>query len=112
MNLPRRLSHRGARVRLTIVVLAALLAVLGCYLVVLDRVTAQGAAEAQYPPEPTGPTGPALQEVILPPVNICHVTGDPTNPYEVQSIPRNQISTHQAHGDIYPVPAGGCPGPP
>jgi hypothetical protein len=102
MNLLRRLWRGGAHVKLTIF----LLAVLGCYLVVLDRVTAQGVVEDQYTaPQPT----PA--EVILP-VEICHhIGGDPANPYEVITIGSNELSAHLAHGDIRPVPPGGCPGP-
>jgi hypothetical protein len=43
-------------------------------------------------------------------VNICHVTGSATNPsFELTSIPEEALKGHLGHGDIYPVPAAGCP---
>lgn len=45
------------------------------------------------------------------PVNACHATGDPANPYEEITIDsRATAEEHLAHpGDFYPVPEGGCP---
>ena len=42
-------------------------------------------------------------------VTFCHVTGSDTNPYEVKTLPKAALQGHLDHGDIYPVPAGGCP---
>jgi len=42
-------------------------------------------------------------------ITICHATGSETNPYVEITISENAWPAHQAHGDIYPVPAGGCP---
>jgi hypothetical protein len=43
-------------------------------------------------------------------VNICHVTGSQTNPsFELTEIPEEALKGHLGHGDIYPVPATGCP---
>jgi len=45
------------------------------------------------------------------PVNACHATGDPANPYEEITIDSTATAEeHLAHpDDIYPVPEGGCP---
>ncbi len=44
------------------------------------------------------------------PVNACHATGDPTNPYQEITIDNTNLEEHLAHpNDIYPVPVGGCP---
>ena len=42
-------------------------------------------------------------------VEVCHRTGSRRNPYVRIEISRNALPAHQAHGDIYPVPPGGCP---
>ncbi len=42
-------------------------------------------------------------------ITICHATGSSTNPWVVITISENAWPAHQAHGDMYPVPAGGCP---
>ena len=44
------------------------------------------------------------------PVNACHATGDPENPYEEIVINNTNLQEHLAHpNDLYPVPEGGCP---
>ncbi len=44
------------------------------------------------------------------PVNACHATGDPANPYQVITIDSTNLKEHLGHpNDIYPVPEGGCP---
>ena len=46
-------------------------------------------------------------------VTLCHATGSATNPYVEITISANALAAHQRHQDgrdIYPVPAGGCPG--
>jgi ribosomal protein S14 len=42
-------------------------------------------------------------------VRICHRTGAQREPYREITINRNALRSHLAHGDIYPVPPGGCP---
>jgi hypothetical protein len=42
-------------------------------------------------------------------VSLCHRTGSQTNPYVLISISTSALPAHQQHGDIYPVPQGGCP---
>src|SRR5207248_1657596 len=42
-------------------------------------------------------------------VTICHRTGSERNPYEKITIDCSALPKHLAHGDIYPVPEGGCP---
>jgi hypothetical protein len=44
-------------------------------------------------------------------ITICHRTGSETNPFVVITISENAWPAHQQHGDIHPVPAGGCPTP-
>jgi hypothetical protein len=44
-------------------------------------------------------------------VSICH-TNTGAAPYGVLSILDSDVATHQGHGDVYPVPTGGCPPPP
>lgn len=44
-------------------------------------------------------------------VAICHRTGSQRNPWVQIEVSENALPAHQAHGDIYPVPANGCPGP-
>ena len=46
-------------------------------------------------------------------VTLCHATGSATNPYVEITISANALAAHQRHQDgrdLYPVPAGGCPG--
>jgi hypothetical protein len=43
-------------------------------------------------------------------VTICHRTGSETNPFVVITISAKAWPAHQRHGDLNPVPAGGCPG--
>ena len=45
-------------------------------------------------------------------VTICHHTGSQTNPWVVITVSENALPAHLAHGDMYPVPAGGCNAPP
>ena len=45
-------------------------------------------------------------------VTICHRTGSQTNPWVVITVSENALPAHLAHGDMYPVPAGGCNAPP
>jgi hypothetical protein len=53
------------------------------------------------------PTQPEkVNEGVL---TVCHLTSSETNPYETLTIPESALPAHQAHGDIYPVPANGCP---
>ncbi|SMB89325.1 hypothetical protein [Deinococcus hopiensis] len=42
-------------------------------------------------------------------VTLCHRTASESNPYVSVTISRNALDTHTGHGDIIPVPAGGCP---
>jgi subtilisin-like proprotein convertase family protein len=42
-------------------------------------------------------------------VTICHRTGSARNPYHEITVSCNALPAHQRHGDIYPVPSGGCP---
>ena len=42
-------------------------------------------------------------------VTICHRTGSESNPYVEITVSQNALPAHEAHGDIIPVPAGGCP---
>lgn len=44
-------------------------------------------------------------------VEVCHRTGSARNPYVRIQISGNALPAHLRHGDIYPVPASGCPGP-
>ena len=41
-------------------------------------------------------------------VDICHTTSGKA-PYQLINININALPAHLAHGDIYPVPPGGCP---
>jgi len=45
-------------------------------------------------------------------VDICHATGSASNPWVQITINENAWSAHQAHGDLRPVPPGGCSAPP
>lgn len=42
-------------------------------------------------------------------VNICHRTGSPRRPYHEITVSCDALPAHRQHGDIYPVPPGGCP---
>jgi hypothetical protein len=42
-------------------------------------------------------------------VTICHRTNSPKNPYVEITVAQQALPAHQAHGDIIPAPAGGCP---
>lgn len=41
------------------------------------------------------------------PVTVCHVLG--SGSYHLLTFDDNALRAHEAHGDIYPVPAEGCP---
>lgn len=41
------------------------------------------------------------------PVTVCHLLGNGT--YNVLTFDDNALTAHRNHGDIYPVPADGCP---
>ncbi len=46
-------------------------------------------------------------------VTLCHATGSATNPYVEITISANALAAHERHQDgrdLYPAPAGGCPG--
>ena len=43
-------------------------------------------------------------------VTICHRTGNDENPYVVITNTAGELPGHIGHGDISPVPEGGCPG--
>ncbi|MBI2546067.1 CHRD domain-containing protein [Candidatus Woesearchaeota archaeon] len=44
-------------------------------------------------------------------VEVCHATGSATNPFVEIEINNNSLAAHLGHGDIFPVPNEGCPGP-
>lgn len=41
-------------------------------------------------------------------IEICHVTDDEAKPWNVIMVSERSWPAHEAHGDKYPVPAGGC----
>lgn len=42
-------------------------------------------------------------------IEICHATDDAEKPWNIITVSeRSWSSKHEAHGDKYPVPAGGC----
>ena len=42
-------------------------------------------------------------------IEICHTTGSEKSPWQIITVSeRSWESKHEAHGDKYPVPAGGC----
>jgi hypothetical protein len=41
-------------------------------------------------------------------LEICHATGSEKNPWNVISVGEKSWPAHEAHGDKYPVPQGGC----
>ena len=43
------------------------------------------------------------------PVTVCHVLGN--GGYHLLTMDDSALKVHQGHGDLYPVPAGGCPAP-
>jgi hypothetical protein len=44
-------------------------------------------------------------------VTLCHATSSDKNPYVLITVDQSALPAHQAHGDIIPAPAGGCPQP-
>jgi hypothetical protein len=42
-------------------------------------------------------------------ITICHRTGSQKNPWVQITVSANAWKAHQKHGDLNPVPAGGCP---
>jgi hypothetical protein len=42
------------------------------------------------------------------PVTICHRNGSEHNPYVAITVDAHALPAHLEHGDIYPIPTGGC----
>jgi hypothetical protein len=108
--------------RAAVLAAAAVLAVLGCYLVLLNQASAQRAAQEQYGADGQGTPAPD-QGTPAPDegrggadmVTICHATGSETNPYRTITVDRNSViyQGHLGHpDDIIPATAGGCPSGP
>jgi hypothetical protein len=96
--------------------LAAVLVVLGCYLVGLDRAAAQRAEQQQYDADGQETPVPAQAPAPAERVTLCHYTGSANNPYVTITVDQNSTAYfgHREHpNDIIPAPSGGCPtGPP
>jgi hypothetical protein len=66
------------------------------------------------PVVPTATSAPAPPTPVPPPVagstvTICHRTGSAKNPYVVLTVGGSALAAHRGHGDLIPMPAGGCP---
>jgi hypothetical protein len=113
MSLLRLLSSRDTRVSGTIILLAAVLAVLGCYLLGLDRAAAQRATQEQYDQDGQGTPAPDQVRAPSERVTLCHATGN--GGYVTITVDRNSTA-YQGHlghpNDIIPAPPGGCPSGP
>lgn len=82
-----------------------------------DRGTQQppAAAESGAPAQPDQPAQPTEQRdeptrsnpPRHTPVEVCHLRGDGS--YKLVTMDDSALSAHQKHGDLYPVPADGCP---
>ena len=44
-------------------------------------------------------------------VTICHRTGSESNPWVQITVAEPAVKAHAKHGDLIPVPSGGCPAP-
>lgn len=66
---------------------------------------AQGKGHGQAQGPQTGKADPPRHT----PVTVCHVLGN--GGYHLLTMDDSALKAHQNHGDLYPVPAGGCPAP-
>ena len=41
-------------------------------------------------------------------IEICHATGSEESPWNIITVSEKSWKAHEAHGDKYPVPTGGC----
>lgn len=41
-------------------------------------------------------------------IEICHRTGSEERPWQIIKVSERSWPAHEAHGDKYPVPQGGC----
>lgn len=64
---------------------------------------AQGKGESQAQGPQNGKADPPRHT----PVTVCHLLGN--GGYHLLTMDDSALKAHQAHGDLYPVPAGGCP---
>ena len=107
MNLPGT-SRGGALISGTILLLtAAVVAVLVCYLVPLNQAAAQQAAKEQYDAE-QGTSSPAPEQTAEEEqVTLCHATAS-GNFVEI-TVDRNATAHLDHPNDIIPAPPDGCP---
>jgi hypothetical protein len=71
-----------------------------------------GVSSAKGTPQKPGvPPVATVPATLEPRVSICHRTGPHRSPdYKEVQVNISALSSHLRHGDIYPVPQGGCPG--
>jgi hypothetical protein len=75
------------------------------------------AAKPSKPAKPTErakpkPKAKASSHAKAGKITICHRTGSEKNPFVQITVSTNAWHAHQRHGDLNPVPAGGCPSGP